>query len=378
MAEGEPSAAGALRERPGGGAGGAPLDVWATRKFLDYRPRSAAPTSVLALHAPPRPPRLRARARARFRRRGPPSAARVRARAAPRARRLPRVRRAVRAWAQFARRSGPSATRRSSRGDRGVARAHPRRAGRRAAVRQQVLDANLRRLGVRRRLGGVATTRRSRDERAAHAARCSAAARGALARRGGGVAARLPEPAAAAAAPTPRPLHLGARGGRGRGGARCCSRCACGRRSVVGATSGASAAARGVHDGTVAARRRARARAAAPPRRRAVHSRATAGRDVARVARLPKRARGRARTAALAELHSLGGGDPDAIVGALAARRRGTAARPRSRRCVGALQVRRRPRRRARYRRRRAEARRRRQPPTRCSTRWRRSARRRG
>ena len=54
--------------------------------------------------------------------------------------------------------------------------------------------------------------------------------------------------------------------------------------------------------------------------RRAIHSRATAGRDVARASRVCAGARvGPRRTLRLAELHSLGGGDPDAIVGALSA-----------------------------------------------------------
>ena len=162
-----------------------------------------------------------------------------------------------------------SATRRSSRGDRSVAlRAHPRRAGRRAAG--PAAGARREPAAARR----AAAARRSRSRRGAppapwvrcaRGARCSAAARGctgAPRRRRGGASSRGGGGGSCADA---RPLHLGARGRRGRAAALLLSlrvRPA----PAAGATSGARcAAARGVHDGAVAARRRARARAAAPP-----------------------------------------------------------------------------------------------------------------
>ena len=218
-------------------------------------------------------------------------AARVRARAAPRTRRLPRVRRAVRRMGLRAA-VGRGASGAHLGGDRGVAlRAHPRRAGRRAAgpaagARRE--PAAARRAAARWRSRRGAPPARGRAARSALL--CCAVAAGAAQR---GVAPRLPEPPAARLrgrlASTP-----GRAGGRGRAAARAAAlvrmRPALGRWRVVAQ----GAAARGVHDGAVAARRRARARAAAPPlAARHPFARHRRPRRRARVASAPKRARGR-------------------------------------------------------------------------------------
>ena len=231
------------------------------------------------------------------------------------------------AWAQFARRS----TRERDAALISEATAASRSARIRTEradglrVRQQVLDASLRRLGVRRRLeGALATWRAARAMGALRTRRALLCCRAWLHWRAAAEAWRRVFPSrrrrqlrrrlalytwarAADADARRRALLLSLR-----------------VRPALGRWRDEWRKVRRLEACMMVLWRRGAVRALALPLhrwRRAIHSRATAGRDVARASRVCAEARAWARAArsALAELHSLGGGDPDAIVGALSA-----------------------------------------------------------